>query len=188
MYTNTLSYISHDAVGNHCVWKLLSHVLVRTLEWVAIPFSKGVSQPRDRTQVSHVAGGFFTRCSTRKDKPVPTCSARLPAALAQAPASSLEKPTPSLGTQALLWLWGTQGVTILSASWPRGTPSRVSDTGLPSLKCPHAQACLGHQTHRPQLPQQKDNAFHGKVCFENQGEWKRMRKGCVGWVRQAGCL
>ena len=29
-------------------------------EWVAIPFSRGSSQSRDRTQVSHVAGGFFT--------------------------------------------------------------------------------------------------------------------------------
>ena len=32
----------------------------RILEWVAIPFSKGSSQPRDRTQVSCIAGGFFT--------------------------------------------------------------------------------------------------------------------------------
>jgi len=31
------------------------------LEWVAFPFSRGSSQPRDQTQVSHIAGGFFTR-------------------------------------------------------------------------------------------------------------------------------
>ena len=30
------------------------------LEWVAFPFSRGSSQPRDWTQVSHTAGGFFT--------------------------------------------------------------------------------------------------------------------------------
>ena len=30
------------------------------LEWVAIPFSKGSSRPRDWTQVSCIAGGFFT--------------------------------------------------------------------------------------------------------------------------------
>ena len=29
------------------------------LEWVAIPFSRGSSQPRDQTQVSCTAGGFF---------------------------------------------------------------------------------------------------------------------------------
>ena len=32
----------------------------RILEWVAVPFFKGSSQPRDQTQVSHIAGGFFT--------------------------------------------------------------------------------------------------------------------------------
>ena len=30
------------------------------MEWVAFPFSRGSSQPRDRTQVSLNAGGFFT--------------------------------------------------------------------------------------------------------------------------------
>ena len=32
----------------------------RILEWVAFPFSRGPSEPKDRTQVSHIAGGFFT--------------------------------------------------------------------------------------------------------------------------------
>ena len=32
----------------------------RKLEWVAAPFSRGSSQPRDRIQVSHIAGRFFT--------------------------------------------------------------------------------------------------------------------------------
>ena len=32
----------------------------RIPEWVTFPFSRGSSQPRDRTQVSHIAGGFFT--------------------------------------------------------------------------------------------------------------------------------
>ena len=32
----------------------------RILEWVDLPFSKGSSQPRDRTQVSHIAVRFFT--------------------------------------------------------------------------------------------------------------------------------
>ena len=32
----------------------------RILEWVAMPFSRGSSQLRDRTQVSHIAGGSFT--------------------------------------------------------------------------------------------------------------------------------
>jgi len=32
----------------------------RMLEWLAMPFSRGSFQPRDPTQVSHIAGGFFT--------------------------------------------------------------------------------------------------------------------------------
>ena len=36
----------------------------RTLEWVAMPSSRGSSQPRDQTQVSHIAGGFFTIWAT----------------------------------------------------------------------------------------------------------------------------
>ena len=41
----------------------------RILEWVAISFSKGSSQPRDRTQVSCTAGRFFTICATREAPP-----------------------------------------------------------------------------------------------------------------------
>ena len=32
----------------------------RILEWITIPFSRGSSLPRDRTQVSHIADIFFT--------------------------------------------------------------------------------------------------------------------------------
>ena len=38
----------------------------RILEWVAFPFSSGSFQLRDRTQVSHIAGGFFTTWATRE--------------------------------------------------------------------------------------------------------------------------
>ena len=38
----------------------------RLLEWVAFPFSRGSSQPRDQTQVSHIAGGFFTSWAARE--------------------------------------------------------------------------------------------------------------------------
>ena len=38
----------------------------RLLEWVAIYFSRGSSQPRDRTWVSCVAGRFFTIWATRE--------------------------------------------------------------------------------------------------------------------------
>ena len=38
----------------------------RILEWVAFPFSRGSSQPRDQTQVSWIAGRFFTSWATRE--------------------------------------------------------------------------------------------------------------------------
>jgi len=38
----------------------------RRLEWVAFPFSRGSSQPRDGTQVSHIADPFFTSWATRE--------------------------------------------------------------------------------------------------------------------------
>ena len=39
----------------------------RILEWVAVPFSRGLSQPRNWTQVSHIAGGFFTSWAFREE-------------------------------------------------------------------------------------------------------------------------
>ena len=38
----------------------------RILEWVAISFSRLSSRPRDRTQVSHIAGRHFNLCATRE--------------------------------------------------------------------------------------------------------------------------
>ena len=50
-------------------WTELSYTVhgilqARILESVAFPFSRRSSQPRDRTQVSHIAGGFFTSWAT----------------------------------------------------------------------------------------------------------------------------
>ena len=38
----------------------------RILEWVAMPFSRGSSRSRDWTQISCIAGGFFTVWATRR--------------------------------------------------------------------------------------------------------------------------
>ena len=38
----------------------------RTLEWIAVPFSRASSQPSNWTQVSHIAGGFFTNWATEE--------------------------------------------------------------------------------------------------------------------------
>ena len=44
-------------------WTVHGILQARILEWAAFPFSKGSSPPRDRTQISHIAGGFFYQLS-----------------------------------------------------------------------------------------------------------------------------
>ena len=46
-----------DPVDYYTVHGILQ---ARILEWVAFPFSRGSSRPRNRTGVSCIAGGFFT--------------------------------------------------------------------------------------------------------------------------------
>ena len=61
----------------HCRWILyqLSHKgSPRILEWVAYPFSRGSSRPRNQTRVSCIAGRFFTNGVIRE---APTCTCRL---------------------------------------------------------------------------------------------------------------
>ena len=41
---------------------------IQNTEWVAFPFSRGSSQPRDQTQVSRIRGRFFTSWATGKLK------------------------------------------------------------------------------------------------------------------------
>ena len=53
------------------MWNLLSRMVHGLLQatrqlWVTFPFSRRSSQPRDQTQVSCIAGGFFTRWATRE--------------------------------------------------------------------------------------------------------------------------
>ena len=53
----------------HCRWILyqLSHKRSpRILEWIAYPFSRGSSWPRNPTMVSCIAGGFFTNWAIRE--------------------------------------------------------------------------------------------------------------------------
>ena len=56
---NPMDYSSPDS-SVHGILK------ARILEWVAFPFSRGSSHPRDQTQVSRIAGGFFTIWVTRE--------------------------------------------------------------------------------------------------------------------------
>ena len=45
----------------------------RILEWVAYPFSRGFSQPRNQTRVSCIAGRFLTSWATREVQKYSEC-------------------------------------------------------------------------------------------------------------------
>ena len=75
------SFIENNILGTEVKWKSLSCVRFfatpwtiqstefsrpELLEWVAFPFSRESSQPSDQTQVSRIAGGFFTSWATRE--------------------------------------------------------------------------------------------------------------------------
>ena len=53
---------------NCSLWGFSAHGILqaRILEWIAIPFSRGSSQPKDRTLVSYTGGRFFTVWATGK--------------------------------------------------------------------------------------------------------------------------
>ena len=57
---------SCQTLCNPMDYKVHGILQVRILEWVAFPFSRGSSQPRDRTWVSCIAGGFFTNWGIRE--------------------------------------------------------------------------------------------------------------------------
>ena len=64
-WSESLSVVS-DSLQPHGLYVVHGILQARLLEWVAIPFSRGSSQPRDQTQVSRIAGRFFTSWTTRQ--------------------------------------------------------------------------------------------------------------------------
>ena len=62
--SESLSVVS-DSLQPHGVY-IHGILQARILEQIAVPFSRRSSQPRDWTQVSHIAGGFFTSWATRE--------------------------------------------------------------------------------------------------------------------------
>ena len=78
----------------------------RILGWAAFPFSRGSSQPRDRTQVSRIACGFFTSWATREaqeywsGEPIPSSG--------DLPDPGIELGSPPLQADSLpAELWGS---------------------------------------------------------------------------------
>ena len=64
-----VKYESHSVVSDSLQpYGLRVHEILQAekLEWVAFPFSRGSSQPRDRAQVFCITSGFFTSWTTRE--------------------------------------------------------------------------------------------------------------------------
>ena len=85
----------------------------RILEWVAIPFSRGSSWPRDWTQVSCNAGRLFTDWATRE----------------------LAFKFSSVQSLSRVWLFSTPWIVARQASHPLPTP------GVHSNSCPSSRWC-----------------------------------------------
>ena len=57
----------HGLYNEYAIWLFHGILQGRILEWVAIPFSRVSFQPRDQTQVSLIAGRFFSILATREN-------------------------------------------------------------------------------------------------------------------------
>ena len=113
----------------------------RILEWVAISFSRGSSQPRDQTLVSWIAGRFFTIWTTRE-------------ALRVVQWLSIHLPVQGTQVQFLVWKDPTYHVTtkpVHHNSWAWALK-------LLKPKCPRAGA--PQQESSPYLLQQEKACIH----------------------------
>ena len=65
---------SLSSLYNYSVWLFVTTVhgilQARILEWVALSFSRGFSQPRAQARVSHIVDRRFTVWATRKSEPI----------------------------------------------------------------------------------------------------------------------
>ena len=77
----------------------------RILEWVAIPFSQGSSQPRDRTQVSCTAGRLYTVWAIRKAPVLYTTSLELVDLISTSSPISPNPTSHFANHQSTLFLW-----------------------------------------------------------------------------------
>ena len=120
-----------DPMG-HTVLGILQ---ARILAWVAFPFSRGPSQPRNRTQVSCIAGGFFTSWAMKEAPATATAKS-----LQSCP--TLCDPIPgtlqarTLGWVAIsfssAWKWNVK-VKSLSHVWLFETPWTAAYQVPPSM-------------------------------------------------------
>ena len=105
-------------------------------EWAAMPFYRGSSSPRDRTQVSCIVGGFFTSWATGKPKDTGVVSL----SLLQRIFPIYESNWGLLHRRQLLYQLSYQESPV-----DRNPPASAGDMGsIPGLgKIPHSTEQLG---------------------------------------------
>ena len=96
----------------------------RILEWVAMLSSRGSSQPRDWTQVSRIAGGFFTSWASREAPPPKCISVQL-------------LPLRCTVKEGREMFWHFWYLLLAEANWPRDLVDAVR-----RVKAPRAQMGL----------------------------------------------
>ena len=69
LFLNDMEYLYNTAIKTSFPYAMSDPLSVEfsgILKWIAIPLSRGSSQPRDQTQVSCIGGRFFTVRATRE--------------------------------------------------------------------------------------------------------------------------
>ena len=117
----------------------------KILEWVAISFSRGSSQPRDQTQVSHIAGRCFTLWVTKEAQPeikFPTSSGSL-----KKQESSRKTSTSALLTMPKsLIVWTTTNCGKLFKRWEYQTTLPTSGEICMQVKKQQLELDMEQQT------------------------------------------
>ena len=102
-----------DSLWPHALHTIHGILQASILEWVAFPFSRGSSQPRDQTQVSRIAGEFFTIWATREAQEYWNGSL----SLLQGIFPTLESNRGPLHCRRILYQLSCQGSPLVSLGW-----------------------------------------------------------------------
>ena len=100
----------------------------RILEWIAIPFSRGSSQPRDQIQVSRITGRFFTTESP--EKPTLPCTKAQKTSLSILFTQHLSLSLPYMSHKYMTLSISTWSQSFLQVKGTTGTIIEIIINGL----------------------------------------------------------
>ena len=108
----------------------------RTLEWVAISFSRGSSGPRDQTRVSCIVGGFLIMWATRVDRCFPKCSPNA------APMSDMTMPGWGRGCSTIRYIWDNVHLPLRNSQPPKSILKVLRNPALNEPVCNYVTQLL----------------------------------------------